>query len=201
MPSREGEIIPVETVNPEMWLTEYGDYLYGYAMKRVSDEHVAEELVQEALLTALEKRDTFEGRSSTRTWLVGILKFKVLHHYREKGRGAEEITEALGGELVDSQFNKLGKWKKGPANWGDQPGDGAEAEELRAVLADCLLKMPSRVAEALMLYEQQSLDGEKLAKVLEATTSQIYVMLHRARAALRKCMEMNWFSGKSGKEC
>ena len=200
MTSTPPESEAAESMNPATWLEEHGDYLYGYAMKRVRDGHAAEELVQEALLTALERQETFEGRSTVRTWLVGILKYKVLQYYRSESRGSGDVGDDLSGDFVESQFTKMGKWKKGPANWGQRPEAVPEAAEFREILEDCLFKLPDRTAEAFLLCEQQKLNGEKLSRVLEASVSQVYVILHRARAALRKCLELNWFGGKESKE-
>ncbi len=196
--SASDESCAVANTDPETWLEEHGDILYACAMGRVHDEHVAEELVQETLMTAIERRATFEGRSTVRTWLVGILRFKVLQYFQQSSRRRETITDVIGPELVESQFTKLGKWKTDPQNWGQDPSNPPEVEELRGVLEQCLLKLPNRVAEAFLLVEQGEMACEQLGELLKATASNVYVMLHRARAALRKCLERNWFGDDAG---
>ncbi|UCD76004.1 MAG: sigma-70 family RNA polymerase sigma factor [Phycisphaerales bacterium] len=189
------------SMNPEFWLEEHGDCLFAYAAARVRDESTAEDLVQETLLAALESWATFAGKSSVRTWLVGILKNKILQHYRKDARQGGEIPEDLDPAVVEEQFNRLGKWKKSPAGWGRDPEKLPESDEFRRVLRDCLARLPGRVSEAFVLAEQHCLSTEKLCQILKASATNIYAMLYRARTALRTCLEHNWFRGKAGKEC
>ena len=65
-------------LDPEKWISEYGDFLYSFARSRVADQETAEDLVQETLLSAWRSKDRFEGRSSERTWLVSILRNKII---------------------------------------------------------------------------------------------------------------------------
>jgi RNA polymerase sigma-70 factor (ECF subfamily) len=180
-------------LNPETWLDEHGDVLFGYAMSRVRDAHTAEELVQETLVAAIAGRDAFAGRSAVQTWLVGILRHKILQHFRRKDPRFTELEGTLGAETTEAQFNKMGKWRTSPEPWGGDPAAVPETEEFRAVLQHCLGRLPARVAEAFLMAEQNQISGENLSKILQTTATNVYVMLHRARAALRQCLERNWF--------
>jgi RNA polymerase sigma-70 factor, ECF subfamily len=199
--------------DPAAWLADHGDYLFSYAMLRVRSTEVAEDLVQETLLAALQQQDTFENRSSLRTWLVGILKHKMSDHFRRSA--TRETRERRAGPIgshtnkpneealrnwLDQQFDKRGKWRKPPARWPDpQTSSPAELDELRAVLADCLDRLPPRACEAILLTERSSMPAEKIGKVLKASTTNVGVLLFRARTALRHCLEVRWF-GRKGKD-
>src|SRR5215472_19276111 len=81
------ETIANESLNPTQdtandWLAAHGDYLFNLAVGQVRDPLVAEDLVQDTFLAALKARDRFAGRSSDRTWLVGILRHKIFDHLR-----------------------------------------------------------------------------------------------------------------------
>ena len=178
---------------PETWLQEHGDALYAFAMKRVRDANLAEELVQETLLAAMEGRDSFAGRSTERTWLTGILKYKVLQHFRRAGRATKEVVTAECEELVAAQFTRWGKWKHHLGAWAGDPAALCENEEFLGVLQECLEKLPPRLADVFLLTEQHRLPAEALGKVLGTSATNIHVMLFRARSALRICLNENYF--------
>jgi RNA polymerase sigma-70 factor (ECF subfamily) len=167
----------------------------------VRDESTAEDLVQETLLAGMESRERFAGKSSIRTWLVGILKNKILQHYRRDARKEQELTDAMDPAVVEDLFGKMGKWKTGPKAWAKNPDAVPESDEFRRILLACLQALPGRVAEAFLFAEQHSLTTEKLCKVLKASATNVYAMLYRARTALRQCLERNWFSTPSGERC
>jgi RNA polymerase sigma-70 factor (ECF subfamily) len=180
-------------IDPESWLDRHGDALYAYARQRVRDEHLAEELVQETLVTAIDRLESFRRASSVRTWLIGILRHKLLQHFREAGRERRQIVDELGPEVVDDQFERSGYWKAGPKKWLIQPQGGPEREEFQRAFRECLAKLPARTRDAFLLSEHHQLNGEKLSKILGISATNVYVMLHRARSALRSCLERNWF--------
>lgn len=190
----------VET-NPEQWLSEYGDTLYRYALMRLRDQDSAEDVVQETLLAGLTARARFSGRSSVRTWLVGILKHKIVDHIRRRtrerpssGADAAETLDSLEGDL----FDPTGHWKSGPADWLTDPARVRERNELQLVLAACIDELPNRMADAFSLRELDELDSAEICKTLGITETNLWVMLHRARLKLRGCLELNWLDDSSG---
>ena len=68
------------SLNPENWVDQYSNALYTYAIVRVRKPDVAEEMVQETFLAALQALKRFKGRSSEKTWLIGILKHKIIEY-------------------------------------------------------------------------------------------------------------------------
>jgi RNA polymerase sigma-70 factor (ECF subfamily) len=168
---------------------------------------LAEDLVQETLLAAIEDRHRFEARSSLRTWLVGILKHKLLDYRRRSARRAaraqpppkrasDEEVEAW----TESQFSRRGKWKIPPAQWGDDPRSILESDEFRVILVRCLEKLPIRAADALMLTERQGLNAQRLGNFLGISATNVGVLLYRARSAMRRCLEVHWFGRKRAGE-
>ncbi|NUO82409.1 sigma-70 family RNA polymerase sigma factor, partial [candidate division KSB1 bacterium] len=181
----------------------HGDYLYGYAMSRVREPEAAEELVQEALLAALQSRDKFAGKCSERTWLVSILKHKIIDHYRRSSRRANvENIDTLIAE-PDESFQTEGEWKghwkngAGPLDWGSDPYADLEKGEFWQVFQSCLADLPPRLAQVFTLREIEAYSSAEVCEILNITESNLWVMLHRARTQLRKGLERRWFEGRA----
>lgn len=187
----------VET-HPERWVDEHGDVLYRFALARVRDPAVAEDLVQETFLAALKGRERFAGESSVRSWLVGILKHKVMDGFRRKYRDqlfvAESDLEEATGRAFDTHDHWDGRGGQAPGSWGGSAAQDLERAEFQAVLDECLGKLPPKTAAAFALREMDDLGTAELCKVLNISATNLWVVLHRARTQLRRCLEMNWFS-------
>jgi len=172
-------------------------YLLRYALIQLRDTTIAEDVVQETLLAAVEGQDRFSGKSTVRTWLTGILKHKIIDHMRRHGReqpltGDAETSEA---EAVDALFVDDGHWRTRPANWGD-PDRAFENKAFWEVFEACAKLMPAKTARVFAMREVMELSTEEICKALDITPTNCWVMLHRARLSLRECLEFRWF-GKS----
>jgi RNA polymerase sigma-70 factor (ECF subfamily) len=179
--------------NPETWVDRYGDYLYRFALTRVKDPALAEDLVQDTFLAALKGRKNFQHRSALQTWLTAILKHKIIDHLRRKIRVQPvEDIEAVG-ETVEGFFEKSGGWRLRPGNWDLHPGKILEQRQFMDTLYRCLAELPERLAKAFMLREMEGLSTDELCKSLQITPTNSWVMLYRARTYLRRCLETNWF--------
>lgn len=178
---------------PEKWVDEYGDYLFRFALSRLRQREAAEDLVQETFLAALNAKSKFAGRSSERTWLVGILKRKIVDHLRRKGREQPASDLAATDHWLESLFDERGNWMKKPGKWPADPSAAIEKEEFWAIFTACLRKLPERLADAFTLREVEELDSHEVCKVLDISANNLWVMLHRARLGLRRCLEVNWF--------
>jgi RNA polymerase sigma-70 factor (ECF subfamily) len=167
-------------------------YLLRYARLQLRDPHAAEDVVQETLLAALSGRSGFAGRSNLRTWLTGILKHKIVDAIRRLSR-----ESPLAGEEEDADFEALfdqrGHWSEMPAAW---PGaDSAlEQKEFLIALEQCLACLPAKTAQAFMMREHLGLETAEICKELGVTPTHCWVLLYRARVALRRCLETNWFA-------
>lgn len=182
---------------PELWLENYGDALFRYALSRVRSRELAEDLVQQTLLYAIKGRKGFAGQSSEQTWLIGILRHKIVDHYR---RVASErtVSERDTGALLDtSMFDKRGSWKSKVRNWPISSDSSLERVEFRRVLHDCISRLPASLMAVFCLRELERLDSEDVCKALSISASNLWTQLHRARLLLRRCLELNWFSGEA----
>lgn len=172
---------------PSEWLERYGDVLYRFALARLRQPHEAEEVVQETLLAALQARWQFQGRSHPRTWLVGILKRKILNRLRAAARSAPRTSLSN----LDAWFNDRGKWRKPLGRWED-PADQAEQSEFWEVVRSCLAKLPARMAAAFTLRTVDDYTPTEVCRQLDISPSNLWVLLHRARLRLARCLQINW---------
>lgn len=194
---------PIPTVewniDPAAWVDDHGDYLFRYALVRLRDEVRAEDVVQETLLAALQHLSSYSGRSTERTWLTAILKHKIVDQIRKSCK--EVPFEPADTDL--SEFDPLferpdefqGHWSDtlSPRIWNRSPEDAVQQDEFFGVLQRCMGKLPERVAHVFTLREMNELDTEEICSLLELSTSNFWVMMHRARMSLRRCIEINWF--------
>lgn len=192
-----GEKDEQRVLDPERWLADHGDYLYHFALNRVRDTAVAEDLVQESLLAALRAAGRYAGRSSERTWLAGILKNKVLDYYRRAGRETSFTDLEFYSEDEDRTFDNPsfpdhwnGPWA--PQPW-PEPGAALDSEAFWKVFRLCVAKVPERAARVFLLREVDGVPSDEICRTLDITPNNLWVMLHRTRMALRRCLEENWF--------
>jgi RNA polymerase sigma-70 factor (ECF subfamily) len=183
--------IQASSANAVRWLADHGDALYRYALLRARDKHVAEDLVQETLLAALGSKANFAGRSAERTWLIGILKHKIVDHLRATIRH-QPLTEVQS-EAGPDLFDKNGHWKVRVSKWECDPHTMVENVEFQKVLASCLSKLPARIARVFWLRELESMTSDEVCEELEITPANVWTMLHRARLGLQRYLSVNWF--------
>ncbi len=181
--------------SPASWVDEHGSALYRYALVRLRDQHKAEELVQETFLAALQAYERFSGGSSVRTWLIGILKHKILDQFRYEARimttDDEEYSGAEDDHLAEESFSSNGHWGFRLADWGN-PEKDLENGQFWVVLQYCLDRLPRRLSRLFVLREVMEEGTEEICKDLEITPTNLWTMLYRARLGLRQCLDKNW---------
>jgi RNA polymerase sigma-70 factor (TIGR02943 family) len=182
--------------DPATWVDEFGDYLFRYALCRERDRESAEDLVQETFLAALRNRDSFSGQSSPRTWLVGILKRKLVDKIRDRER--RPLNDAAGTDVVAALFTKRGNWRQNPHKWG-KPEANLQRQEFWEALDRCLSRLPARMSAAFTMRELEELASEHVRTVLGVSPGNLNVLLHRARLGLSLCLDLDWFA-TCGKE-
>lgn len=177
--------------NVERLVHLYAETLYSYALMRIGKQELAEDMVQETLLAALQSWQSFTGASSEKTWLIGILRHKILDYFR---RHHNEINKEADDQSWRTEyFDKSRHWKDKMSNWNEDPMVLAENHEFLRVLNDCLKKLSKMMAEAFVMRELEGLTPEEICKHLEISETNLWVCLHRARLQLRRCLELNWF--------
>jgi RNA polymerase sigma-70 factor (ECF subfamily) len=187
-------------LDPSEWADRYGDYLFRYAMLRLRDRAAAEDLVQETFLSALSAHDSFSGNSSESTWLVGILKHKIADHFRRQAREAPLGDNDLREHPDPSSFDGSGHWASGPTDWGGNPADLYREKKFLDQFMECLSGLSPSHANAFTLREIEGADTGEICKVLNVTETNLWVILHRARMQLRRCLETRWFNRRTEKE-
>jgi len=195
--SKNSSTIEAQIDNPETWVDVYGDFLYRYALSRVKDPIIAEDLVQETFLAALKARQNFQGRSTARTWMIAILKHKIVDYIRKKVREpasdkVESLSDAAANDSADGGFDRDGEWKDRPAEWTVNPTKLYEQKEFFDFLYHCLGELPARQAKAFMMREIDGLSTDEICKALGISATNSWVILYRARVLLRQCLEIKW---------
>lgn len=190
---------PAGPSDPERWVDEHGDYLFKFALTRLRDPVKAEDAVQETFLAALKGRQQFAGRSAEKSWLTGILKNKIYDYFRKAGRETsftdlQFYNDEEGDRFVTDGPGK-GGWihELGPQEWPNA-GENLDNELFWKTYRDCASKLPKNVAAVFNLRELDGLESREICEMLGISESNLWVMLHRARMALRRCLETNWFS-------
>ncbi len=188
---------------PQQWPARFGDELYRLALSRVADAVAAEELVQETFVSALGALPSFRGQASERTWLFAILKRKIIDHYRRQARSPfVSLAPTAEEEAPESRFfhARGGHWREEqyPTDWavGGDEGRGdvlLEQQEFQAILRRCQQRLPPQQLAVFVLRFVEELPAEDICQELRITASNYWVIVHRAKLQLRRCLEKNWF--------
>lgn len=178
-------------INPHKWINLYSDYLFNYTISRVSDRNISQDLVQDTFLAGLKSMKNFKGEASERTWLISILKRKIIDYYRKinsnKGKAEVRInynndTETEGDwleERVADPFDKTAE-------------DNMQNSELGDAIYNCLSKLPEKQADVFKMKTIQGFETEVICNELNITASNLWVIIHRARTAMAGCLKENW---------
>jgi RNA polymerase sigma-70 factor, ECF subfamily len=180
--------------DPQDWVEKHGDYLFRSALLRVRDGVVAEEVVQETFLAALQAKDRFAGQSSERTWLVGILKHKMTDYFRRVSREQTGVEQDVGQDDPAERFTEDGHWVmdgSGPKTWAD-PSSALDRRQFWQAMKRCLGELPPRTASVFALREIDDVPSEEICETMKISKSNLWVMLHRARMHLRRCLEASY---------
>ncbi len=185
--------MPKNQLHPDTWVDQYADYLFNYAVSRVSDAEIAKDLVQETFFAGLKSAKNYKGDAAERTWLIAILKRKVIDHYRKinSKKGKAEVRM----NYISSDDGNDGDWlEERVADPFSKGGDDTlENEELGLAIQDCIAKLPKKQADVFTMKTIQGISTEDICNELGINPSNLWVMIHRARTTLMGCMNQNWF--------
>ena len=175
------------------WVDAHADYLFNFAIGQVRDTSVAEDLVQETFLAALKSQNGFSGRSSERTWLVGILRHKICDHLRKTCRERAVRVETPPAHDDDGDaFDESMSWIHQVAAESTSPSKRIELAEFREHLEKAMGKLPPRIAQVFQFYSIEERPNQEVCQRLNISESNLWVMLHRARKQLRTELETWW---------
>lgn len=174
--------------------------LVRFAQLQLRNEALAEDAVQDALIAVLEKPERYAGQSSLRTYVTGILKFKIIDNLRAatRERQIDCADEQSEDEAIDALFVADGHTREAPRQWGNPDGT-LEQKDFFRVLEVCLEKLPAQSARLFMMREWLELETDEICKELAITPANVWVILYRARVRLRECLDLNWFGNAAVK--
>ncbi len=176
----------------DRWVDHHAEPLFRYALTRLRRREDAEDAVQECLLAAIQARSTFRGDSTERSWLIGILRHKIVDRIRRAAR--DGAVEEAQDDAMDTWCGMTGRWLRPPQAWQADPGALVENREFWEVVRQCFGGLNPRHAQAFSLRTLDDVPAEDICKQLDITPSNLWVILHRARTRLRECLEPSWFA-------
>ncbi len=179
----------------EQQLVAHRGYLMRFARLQLRNDAWAEDAVSETLLAALAKPQAFEARSQLKTWLVGILKHKIVDALRQRGREVvldHGTADDSADPLDHMAFKADGHFAEKPADWGN-PEQDLKSRQFMTILEACTDKLPAVQGRLFLMREWLELSSDEICKELALTPTNLYVQLHRARLRLRECLDLNWF--------
>jgi RNA polymerase sigma-70 factor (ECF subfamily) len=184
----------------EAYISELREQMLKFAVLQLRDKSQAEDAVQDALISAFKNSKAFSGKCAFKTWVFAILKNKIVDLIRGKSRfvaiaDLQENSEDQ--EDYSFMFDKTGHWQTehSPSAWNNPEG-ALKQQQFWLVFEICLNKLPGPQAQTFMMREFIGLDSDEICKELSLSTSNLHVLLYRARMSLQKCLDINWFKEK-----
>ena len=184
--------MPKHQLNPNKWIDRYADFLFNFAITRVNDREIAQDLVQETFLAGLKSMKNFKGEATERTWLIAILKRKVIDYYRKSNSKKGKAELRMGNDFgTESE----GDWiQNRVADPFDKTAEETlQNEELGNAIFLCLSKLPKKQADIFRMKTIEGIETEDICNELHITPSNLWVIIHRARTAMALCLKENWF--------
>jgi RNA polymerase sigma-70 factor (ECF subfamily) len=181
--------MPEHHLDPNQWVQRYSDYLFNYTIARINDVEMAKDLVSETFLSALKSMKNFKGEASERTWLISILKRKIIDYYRKinSKKGKAEVR-------INFDDDSAGDWlqERVPDPLDKTAEDVFTNSELGDAILHCMEKLPKKQAEVFKMKTILGYETDVICNELNITASNLWVIIHRARNAMAKCLEKNW---------
>ncbi len=181
----------INKIDPTKWVDKYSDYLFNYTIARVNDRELANDLISETFLAGLKSMKNFKGEASERTWLISILKRKIIDQYRKinSNKGRAEV------KIKYKEDSSEGDWleEQAPDRFDKTAEDIMENEELGLAILNCMEGLPEKQAKIFKMKTIDGFDTETICNEFNITPSNLWVIIHRARTTLAQCLEKNWF--------
>jgi len=179
----------------ERWLAEHGDYLFRYAMLRLRNEELARDIVQETMLAGWKASQGFRADSSVRTWLVGILKHKITDYIRKQIR-ERRLMQHVESDPTSEYFDNHRRSQNASIRWNSNPETLVHDKQFLITLSGCVAKLSEQQQLVFTLRELNGEDTKSVCNTCGISSTNMHVIMHRARLMLRKCLKENWFECK-----
>ncbi|MGV6829862.1 MAG: sigma-70 family RNA polymerase sigma factor [Flavobacteriales bacterium] len=183
--------MPKHTLDPNQWVQRYSDYLFNYTIVRVNNSDVAKDLISETFLAGLKSKDNFKGEASERTWLIAILKRKIIDLYRKNNSNKGKAEVRMNYNTEDSEGDWLEERVSDP--FDKTAEDTLENEELGFTILQCLDTLDTKQAKIFKLKTIENYETEAICNLYNISPSNLWVIIHRARKAMAACLEKKWF--------
>lgn len=184
---------------PQRDLAALRQRLLRQARLAVHDAAQAEDLVQDTLIAVLQQRTAYRGDAALSTWAIAILRHKVADWYRSPAvRRETQLPDAQASALDDAlaaQFDESGHWREAVHAW-DQPEQRAERRQMMHTLEGCMGCLPPQTRRVFMMREWLGFESDEIRTRLGLSADNVRTILHRARMALRDCMQQRWFGAQ-----
>lgn len=180
------------------WVNQYGDELFSWALFKVGDKQIAEDLVQETFMSAVLSVTSFEGKSHPKTWITSILNNKIIDHYRkEKSHKAQSVSlsvdQAEG--ITDTMFDANDNWtNNGMESLWVQEENLLDNQDFNIVFDLCINDLPPAWQLSISAKYFSQKETKEICQELGITTTNYWQVIHRAKLLLKKCLEQKWFS-------
>jgi RNA polymerase sigma-70 factor (ECF subfamily) len=162
----------------------HGPRMLATAKRMLGNEDDAQDVVQEALVSAFNGMRNFAGQSQLSTWLHRIVVNAALMKMRARRRRPEESIDDMLPRFVED-----GHWEESPRRWNASPEELVESEGARAAVRACIDRLPEAYRSVLLLRDIEDFDTEETASLLGTTPNAVKIRLHRARQALRMLLD------------
>ena len=183
-----------KSLDSKRWVEQYANQLFKFAVSRIGNSELAKDLVQDTFLSALKNADGFRGDISEKNWLYTILKNKIIDHYKSKARA---ITSSLNEQLekMNDYFDEEGNWHSmaKPTHWLVNDLQNIETKEFYGILDSCKKKLNELQHMVFTMKFMDDMNSDNICKELNISSSNYWVLMHRAKLQMRACLEKNWF--------
>lgn len=182
----------LHTLQPDEWVNKYSDKLYAFTKARVSSEETARDIVQETFLSAWKGKDGYRGEASEQSWLYTICRNKITDHYRKTANALEDLSMD---DTGDDLFGSNGRWTKDtlPSEWKSTSAE-LETKEFYKILNACKDRLKELQKAVFVMKYMDDMDSDEICKFLNITSSNYWVLMHRAKLQLRGCLDKSWFN-------
>ena len=166
-------------------LSIHRDAMLRFARRKVRDVDLAEDAVQDALISALASRDSFKGDSALRTWLIGILNHKIQDSFRRESRFVRSDSQNQDSDdWIDKKAGLNDQEEPGALDMNEDPCQIVARNRMHAQLAREIDALPATLKEVFILQAIDGIDTSEVCRKLGISEANCWVRLHRARKLL-----------------
>jgi RNA polymerase sigma-70 factor (TIGR02943 family) len=177
----------------DSWVDKYSDELYGFAYSRLNDKEQAEDIIQETFISAWKSLSSYNPEVPAKTWIYTILKNKIIDYYRSKTYRHKK--DMLSADQESNYFDGRDMWNEvqKPKIWDNNVYSKIESKEFMQTLITCKGHLNETQEVVFTMKYLDDIESEEICKELGITSSNYWVLIHRAKLKIRKCLELLWF--------